>query len=584
MGRVRRCFLILMVLGLVCGLSLLGGCSGCLFGSDTGDDDTDDDADDDTDDDQPPDFDGLQSATPDANGNIILSWNAATDTSTPITYNIYMATESGAQDFGNPLASTEDLNYTVPGLEICVEYFFVVRAEDAVGNEDGNTAEKSAKPVVYECDYSDEERVVWTFSVPWGPYDIETLAWISDVDGDDVADILVESFDSRANGMNTGDHLFCLSGATGEVIWSTRPQNDAGAGSGGWGDKCLNTSPDLNGDGHDDVLFGSAWGDRTAYAIDGTDGTVIWKFDSYTNPASPDSGWVYEIQPVPDITGDGVPETTFCLGSHNDSAYLVNGATGELVWRLTASLDAVESLAVLNDVDGDDLPDIAFGGGDVDEDRVFCVSGYSPNTIGQVIWTHHNLNSNWAMTSIGDIDDDGASEVIVGALPHYSTPCRVIAHSGADGEVLWTYTGLGYDWPMRIVNLGDVNGDGYDDVAVASWAEFVVALNGKTGEELWKVNTDVPFDDVWAVDAVDDITGDGIKDVVAGSFSSLVFTVDSASGDVLWGYDTGDSKLFSVRGVPDVTGDCVPDVVAGTQNLSAGDAGGGTVFLFEGCK
>ena len=568
------------ILGLVCGLNLLGGCSGCLFGEDTSDDDT---GDDDTNDTEPPQFDGLQSATPDPNGNIVLSWNAATDESTPITYNIYMSTESGGQDFSDPVASTEDLSYTVSDLEICVEYFFVVRAEDAAGNEDTNTVEKSAKPVVYECNYSDEERVVWTFSVPWGPFDIETITWINDVDGDDIPDVVVESPQCR-DAFNPGDHLFCLSGATGEVIWSTRPQNEAGAGSGGWGDKCLNRSPDLDGDGYDDVLFGSAWGDRTAYAISGIDGSIIWRFDSYTNPASPASGWVYEIQPVPDITGDGVPEATFCLGSDNDSAYLVNGATGELIWRLTASSDAVESLAVLNDVNGDDVPDIAFGGGDIYEDRVFCVSGYSPNTVGQVIWSQHNLNSNWTMTSIGDINGDGAREVIVGALPYYGTPARVIAHSGADGSVLWTYTGLGYSWPVRFANLGDVDGDGYDDIAVASWANFVVVISGASGDELWRVSTEVADDDVWAVDAVDDITGDGLKDVVAGSFSSLVFTVDGATGDVIWGYDTGDSKVLTVRGIPDVTGDCVPDVVAGTQNLQTGDAGRGTVFLLEGCK
>jgi len=556
----------------------------------TDDDSTDDDSaeddtaiDDDTADTTPPEFDGLQSAIPDDSGNIILNWNAATDESLPITYDIYLGTQSGEENFSAPLAITSDLTYTAADLNICESYFFVVRAKDAVGNEDANVIEKSAKPVNYHCNLSPEERLIWTFSAPGGPFNIETLGWINDVDGDGVPDVILESYDSRANGPNPGDHLFCLSGATGEIIWSARPANELGYGSGGWGDQCLNRSPDLNGDGFDDVLFGSAWGDRAAYAISGKNGSILWYFDSYSNPASPGSGWVYEIQSVPDITGDGVPEAAFALGSDNNSAYLVDGATGSVLWRLAASNDALESLAVLNDVNGDQVPDIAFGGGDTEETRVFCVSGNS-NNIGTVLWDRDTLSSNYTMTTIRDVNDDGADEVVVGVWSYYSVPCRVMALSGKDGIPLWTYLGLDFNPPMRIVNIGDVDGDGFDDVAVSSWAEFIVAISGKTGNELWKAGTGISGDDVWAVDVIDDITGDGKKDVVAGSFSSLVYSVNGVTGQILWSYDTGDSKVLSVRGIPDVTGNCVPDVIAGTQALNQGDAGMGTVFLLEGCK
>ena len=572
MSRIYK--LAAIMLGLIFGLAFLAGCP-CGGG---GDDDTDDDSADNT----PPEFDGLKSAKTDGDGNIVLKWDTAKDESLPIAYNIHIAAESGAQNFDDPLASTKELSYSVPGLEICKEYFFVVRASDARGNEEKNTVEKSAKPVIYHCNYSAEDRLVWTFSVPWGPFNIESLAWINDVNSDGIVDVIAESFDSRANGPNPDKHLFCLSGADGSVIWSARPANDLSYGSGGWGDNCVNRSADLNGDGFDDVLFGSAWGDETAYAVSGKDGSVIWKFDSYSNPASPATGWVFGIESAADMTSDGIPDVIFGLGSDNNSGYLVDGTTGDVLWQLTAN-DALYSLAVLNDVDSDGVPDFAFGAGDEYDDRVICVSGAS-NITADVIWDKSmGTLSNFTMTSIRDINGDGANEVVTGVWAYYSNPCRIIALSGKDGSTLWTYSGLGYEAPMRIVNLGDVNGDGYDDVAVASWAYYIVALNGKTGKELWKASTDVSGDDVWAVDAVGDITGDGITDVVAGSFSSLVYAINGATGDIIWSYDTGDSKLFSVRGIPDVTGDCVPDVVAGTQALESGDAGMGTVFLLHGC-
>ena len=187
---------------------------------DTGDDDSGDDdvGDDDAAETDPPEFDGLESATADDRGNVVLAWDAAGDASLPVTYNVYMATESGGQDFGSPLDTTQELEYTVADLSICEEYFFVVRAADANGYEEANTVEHSAVPVNYHCDYSPAERLVWTFSVTWGPYDIETLGWINDVNDDGVADVLVESYDGRAFGSNPDEHVFCLSGATGAAI------------------------------------------------------------------------------------------------------------------------------------------------------------------------------------------------------------------------------------------------------------------------------------------------------------------------------------------------------------------------------
>ena len=93
----------------------------------------------------PPLFDGVASTSGCGSGCMELSWQAATDVhgSTPITYNIYRATTSGGQNFTTPVATTTDTSKQVTGQLDDTTYYFVVRAEDSLGNEDTNTVEVS---------------------------------------------------------------------------------------------------------------------------------------------------------------------------------------------------------------------------------------------------------------------------------------------------------------------------------------------------------------------------------------------------------------------------------------------------------
>ncbi|MCK5292011.1 MAG: hypothetical protein KAR39_08360 [Thermoplasmata archaeon] len=101
-------------------------------------------------------FGGLTSATDSGTGgSVTLNWTAASDPDTPesnsdpsspISYNIYYSEPSGGQDFFLPNATTQNTNYEVTGLTNGNTYYFVVRAEDAAGNEETNSVEMSAIP------------------------------------------------------------------------------------------------------------------------------------------------------------------------------------------------------------------------------------------------------------------------------------------------------------------------------------------------------------------------------------------------------------------------------------------------------
>ena len=92
----------------------------------------------------PPVFSGLSSAVDTQGGGTVnLTWNPATDSSSPITYNIYYSTVSQGQNFAVPNISTTNTSYSVSGLVDNQEYFFTVRAKDSAGNEETNTVELS---------------------------------------------------------------------------------------------------------------------------------------------------------------------------------------------------------------------------------------------------------------------------------------------------------------------------------------------------------------------------------------------------------------------------------------------------------
>ncbi len=92
-------------------------------------------------------FSGLSYATPTASsGEIQLVWDAATDSSPPVLYNIYEAETSGGQNFSSWTYQTTATSTIITGLTNGQEYYYVVRAEDAGTREENNEVEKYATP------------------------------------------------------------------------------------------------------------------------------------------------------------------------------------------------------------------------------------------------------------------------------------------------------------------------------------------------------------------------------------------------------------------------------------------------------
>jgi outer membrane protein assembly factor BamB len=396
-----------------------------------------------------------------------------------------------------------------------------------------------------------------------GADNAECVRSTPDVNGDGLDEVLV------GIGTSGGDNLFCLDGAssgTASVLWQLQTNGGLSGGS-CYGDQSIVPSSDSEGSGDANILVGTAWGGRTAYDLDTLAGAEVWRFDTYQGVAS---GWVYSLCEISDVTGDGVPEAAFGVGSDGDALILVDGASSgpqaDVIWRYQAA-DAVYSVRNLGDVNADGSDDVLAAVGD-NGDVLVCLEGDSSLPGGNVLWSYDpGIGVGvFACGVLSDVTGDGVDEAVAVLWTTSGSAIRCL--NGTNGALVWSSTDVS-EYGMAVDQLEDVTGDGKNELVVSSWENAAIVLDGDDGALVWKstVGT-LNGGDVWTARAIDDLDGDGLQDVVAGSFDGNVYAMDGASGDVFWSYDTG-NRVFSVYPVGDLDGDGRPEVAAGTQDTTS---------------
>jgi hypothetical protein len=201
-----------------------------------------------------------------------------------------------------------------------------------------------------------------------------------------------------------------------------------------------------------------------------------------------------------------------------------------------------------------------------------------------------------AVAGGGDVDGDGTPDVVVGAfdvmaaLPRLGAEVRPIAGyaqvlSGRDGRVLLTLESSSKDlgFGLDVALLGDVNGDGHADVAVAApnmspaglFDPFrgkrrgaVLVHSGADGALLRKLAD--PVASVHAQTSLalcGDLDGDGRPDLAVGHSGTdlgLVLVYSSQDWRVLLRVEAQEDGFGSaLAGAGDVDGDGTPDVIVG---------------------
>jgi hypothetical protein len=193
-----------------------------------------------------------------------------------------------------------------------------------------------------------------------------------------------------------------------------------------------------------------------------------------------------------------------------------------------------------------------------------------------------------AIANAGDVDGDGADDLLVGEPLYYPTggltyEGRVLLYSGATQALIRAHDGTQAQEQLgtAMAGVGDLDLDGRDDYVIGSWLHSsngwlqngeVVAYSGSDGSVLWSVagtrtNHYVGF----SVAGVADVDGDLRSDVLVGDYNAEV-VLYGASGAVIYTLTGQASSLFgySLCGCGDLDGDGMRDFVIGAPYFVGG--------------
>jgi hypothetical protein len=184
-------------------------------------------------------------------------------------------------------------------------------------------------------------RLVWQH---YADSFVDAATIVQDFTGDGVDEAIGGSWDHT---------VFAVSGASSGTVPSPLWEISVSGGT-GWVQDTLRV-PDLDGDCVDDVAIAS-W-TPTTRIVSGASGATLW-----SEPVGASSHAAYGAV-IPDVTGD--LQWDYVAGSLNTGfVSLFSGADGTLIWEWEAP-ENVRSVAWIDDISGDGLPDILAGLQDV---------------------------------------------------------------------------------------------------------------------------------------------------------------------------------------------------------------------------
>ncbi len=374
----------------------------------------------------------------------------------------------------------------------------------------------------------------------------KAIAHIDDLNGDDKSDVIGCSEDNYIRAFNGNAN------ESGNILW----EHEIYSGN-VYSRKGLAIVSDVNDDGYQDVCVGVTGGARLVRMLSGKTGEELW---SYHTDSVGDGGWVYQVDGTRDFNGDGIIDVLACAGDDGKDAgpkraYLFDGIDGELIWQRPTG-GAVFSIIAVDDFTGDGVPDAVCGTTNQweTEGRAVGINGAT----GAQAWSiDTNGSSVWGLAPLGDVNDDGINDVIVGDF--YGDWHILNAVNGSE-----LHNGQLNSLITNFTVIDDVNGDGYYDIVPNHFNSFVRAMSGFDGSTIWSMPV---IDSPTVANAIPDLNGNGVDDLVVGTLFSdnYIYFIEGEDGAILYSANF-DTPVDAIASMPDVTGDGSWEMVAGGRD------------------
>lgn len=420
-----------------------------------------------------------------------------------------------------------------------------------------------------------------------GDYSGSSLASAGDVNGDGYDDILLGAEHDDPNGSNSGSTYLIFGKASGwssEIVLDTASLN-SGVGvefnGDDTGDKLgyavAKTPGDFNGDGYDDILM-------SAYKHDGSGSDIgsiylLWgKSGVFTHPMDTNDmnftgdGDVavkfegndddvfagYSLSSAGDFNGDGIDD--IMIGAPEEYTATGNGMIYITFGKTSGWSDSAITLEHTNSyfngvngvrIVGKDVSGYQWAGNAVD-----TAGDFNGDGIGDVI-----IGAKYSSTDSNSENDSGAAYIVFGSAgPWTGNTENSMILDDLDGTNGFLIDGEdeGDEFGYSVSHIGDINGDGYDDVAIG--APYAEAGGGST--EKGKVYI-IFGNTTWG-----------------SSFD--VSTLDGSNGFIINGLEENDFTGMALSSAGDVNRDGIPDFLVGvpSHDTDIGDDKGAGYIIF----
>jgi hypothetical protein len=240
-----------------------------------------------------------------------------------------------------------------------------------------------------------------------------------------------------------------------------------------------------------------------------------------------------------DIDNDGLPEIVVGTMSpmvngqqdQNATLWAVNGDGTPVPGFPVQTEQHIHSSPALGDIDGDGYLEIVVGtgvgisGGRSNIVYAWNHDGTPVHVPGGQQWPRKTTNTVLAPPALGDIDNDGQLEIVVGEGGYELTTNNKLYAWNADGSLVSGFPVLvpsPNPWPSGSLPLqytpilADFDGDGTIEILATqlnSWGFVVIEPNGTVSD----INGHPMRQGLWASPVVDDLDNDGLLEIVAAS-------------------------------------------------------------------